>query len=197
MAIAYINGSKTDPTGSGATTVASPALSTTSGRLIIVAAYGLRVDYTGLSITAVTDTAGNTYTEAASYTDGGVRQSIYYAYNITGNASNVVTVTFSQECLYRICAQHEYSGALTTDPLDSARNGTVGYGNDLSTGATDSYYANDMMFAFYTMNATPTFTAGDYVQLYCYTSAPGYAYSYRNFRCLIGWDQMNALVTQD
>jgi len=86
---------------------------------------------------------------------------------------------------------------LTTDPLDSARNGTVGYGNDLSTGATDSYYANDMMFAFYTMNATPTFTAGDYVQLYCYTSAPGYAYSYRNFRCLIGWDQMNALVTQD
>ena len=40
-------------------------------------------------------------------------------------------------------------------------------------------------------------TAGDYVQLYCYTSGPGYGYSYRNFRCLIGWDQMNALVTQD
>lgn len=40
-------------------------------------------------------------------------------------------------------------------------------------------------------------TAGDYVQLYCYTSAPGYYYSYRNFRCLIGWDQMNAAVTQD
>lgn len=40
-------------------------------------------------------------------------------------------------------------------------------------------------------------TAGDYVQLYCYTTSPGYAYSYRNFRCLIGWDQMNAAVTQD
>lgn len=44
---------------------------------------------------------------------------------------------------------------------------------------------------------TISVTAGDYVQLYCYTSGPVYGYRYRNFRCLIGWDQMNALVTQD
>ena len=44
---------------------------------------------------------------------------------------------------------------------------------------------------------TISVTAGDYVQLYCYTRAAVYGYSYRNFRCLIGSDQMNALVTQD
>lgn len=161
MAIAYVSGQVNTPDSSSGTSISSPALNVTSGRLIVVAVYGYDPTFSGLTVTGISDTAGNTYHQAASYaSDPALCQDIWYAYNVTGNANNVVSVTFNRACVYKICAQHQYSGARTTSPLDTSNNGTNGSGTSMSTGATTSNYDNSMMLAFYTISAIPTFTAG-------------------------------------
>ena len=54
-----------------------------------------------LTVSGVQDSAGNTYALAIGPTSGtGLQQSIYYANNIVGAATNTVTVTFSQAAAY-------------------------------------------------------------------------------------------------
>ena len=72
------------------------------------------------TITAVTDTAGNTYSLAAPVTRGsGISQAIYHAKNIVGGA-NSVTATFNQPAVYVDLRVAEYSGVDRVAPLDGA-----------------------------------------------------------------------------
>ena len=72
------------------------------------------------NITAVTDSAGNTYQLAVPTARGtGISQAIYYAPNIKAApaATNTVTVTFNTATPYVDIRALEYSGLATDQPL--------------------------------------------------------------------------------
>ncbi len=158
MAHTYVNSTSNLAADAG-TSIAASAQNHTSGNLIVVSAYGYGGGYPYVS--SIADTAGNTYTRADRYTrDAAVCQEVWYAYNITGHASNVVTVTFNSSVIYRQIGVHQYSGGyISSAPLDVHSVG-VGSGTALSCSAVTTNYANELMFAFFTINQTPTFTAG-------------------------------------
>lgn len=97
-----------------ASSIATGATSSTTGNLICVF---VRRDPSG-TITSVTDTAGNTYTSVVENTTGNPYLKCFYAKNITGNASNVVTAAFSGTIGYVWIHAIEVSGLDTSAPLD-------------------------------------------------------------------------------
>lgn len=100
----------------GSSPQTSPAFgaSTTSGNTIVVLAFTA-----GTGITSLTDSKSNTYSKAVE--QHGVFSSenaeLWYAYNITGGSGHTVTVAYVTGAGAAFIAV-EYSGLLTTDPLD-------------------------------------------------------------------------------
>jgi len=77
-----------------------------------------------------TDTAGNSYTRLTKYAragDGAVVCAWFYAYNITGNAANAVSIVCTTfQCQYVTLQVREYSGVQTSsDPVDVDTGGGV------------------------------------------------------------------------
>ena len=103
-----------------------------------------------LSISSVADTGGNTYVKAVGPTTGAntaasFRQEIWYAANVTGGAAFSVTATFSGTAnVEKSISCHEYSGAITVNPLDQT-SAAVGSGGLPSSGAV-STTNNEMVF---------------------------------------------------
>jgi hypothetical protein len=107
------------------------------------------------TVQSVKDSAGNTYSLAIGPTSGtGLRQSIYYAANITGGA-NTVTVTFSQAATYPDVRILEYRGVTALD----VTAGASGSGKNASSGAATTTSANELIFGAATI-ATTTKAAG-------------------------------------
>lgn len=133
MALAFVSRANT-PTHTTGTTLSSPSQSHTTGNLLVVC---IQAQDGGVVPTSVTDTAGNTYTKATnspSNNNGGVNYDyIYYAKNITGNASNVVTSTWATGWNYLAITVYEFSGADTTAPFVTDSK-SAGSGFALSTG---------------------------------------------------------------
>src|SRR5690349_14775531 len=75
-------------------TVATGSFSSTTGNVIVV---GLTNNAGSTTVVSISDTAGNTYTAVDSLQNVTADSTFrtYYAKNITGNASNVVTATFT------------------------------------------------------------------------------------------------------
>lgn len=124
MAIVFINAAGGNATTS-ASTVASNALSVSAGNTLIVCV----TNYTsnGAVVTGITDTAGNTYTRCGATVGGDAQhtQEIWYASNVIGNASNVVTVQFSALATYRTMAVVQYSGLAASNTYDVGSTGTL------------------------------------------------------------------------
>lgn len=112
-----------------------------------------------VAITDVSDGLGNTYNlinnGAGPYAEGAA----YYAYNISGG-SCTITVTFDGYANPAVVAR-EYSGLLTTDPLDvKAENLDGSYVNSHSCGTTAATSQNDeLVIIGYTGDAV---AAGNY-----------------------------------
>jgi len=123
MAIAFVN-SAVAFDASSSTTIACAAFSVTTGNTIVVsiASYTLGGYKT---VTGITDTAGNTYTicGAGYNSDSNRDMEIWVATNITGNASNVVTATFSDTASNRHIAACQYSGLATSNVYDAGSTG--------------------------------------------------------------------------
>lgn len=96
----------------------------------------------------VNDTAGNTYHQAGSaVTQGSHRLEIWYAYNITGNAANIVTAALtSGSAAYFLISVRQFSGFGTSDPFDN-QNGSTGNSTSLSTGNITVAGAQDVIVA--------------------------------------------------
>jgi len=93
----------------------------TAGNAIVVC---VSTYNSGTLTVTVTDSLGNTYSQAGSYSTNVVnRVSIWYAVNITGGACTV-TVTPSASAYMDICVI-EYSGVKTSSPVSST-TGTTG-----------------------------------------------------------------------
>lgn len=127
----------TGVTGTGdaaASSIAASAKSTTTGNLLVVF-----IKWEGVvtpNVTSVTDTAGNTYTEIVEVANasGEPYCSLYYAENITGNASNVTTANFgSASTTWRKIIVEEFSGIATTSSLDGTYQSSTGTGTAYST----------------------------------------------------------------
>jgi hypothetical protein len=84
---------------------------------------------------------------------------MWYAKNITGNASNVVTAALSAGTSNRGIIVSQYSGCDTTSPFDVYNTGT-GSGTSQSTTASTITYADEVIVAAYAEGGTGTFTAG-------------------------------------
>jgi hypothetical protein len=100
----------------------SYAQAQTTGDLNVVA---VGWNDTTASISSVTDSAGNSYQVAVPTGQGSaLRQAIYYAKNITGSATNTVTVTFSQAATYPDIRIMEYANVDKTNPFDGGSTGS-------------------------------------------------------------------------
>jgi len=173
-----------------AATLDSPALSTTSGNSLLVGCASQEGDYVGTTIDSVTDTAGNTFIPLTMQGSGGAGAQIirwFYCHNITGNAANVATGTWSAATRYRHIIQIEFSGAknqapiseggafalgVSTCPVNVSMGSTVGAVFALATSSNDRTWTPGSGFTeindwgtsagaeFYTgFNATGTVTA--------------------------------------
>ena len=97
------------------------------------------------TVSAISDSRGNTYTLAIGPTTGtGLRQSIYYAKNIVAG-SNTVTVTFNQAAAFVDVRALEYSGLDTANPLDVAA-GAAGTGILANSGVMTTTSASELIF---------------------------------------------------
>ena len=122
------------PVGSANTATTTP-INTTTGNFLAVIVEG----FGGNSVvTGVTDTAGNTYKKAigAWKINGAERSEIWYTENITGNANNVVTATYTGSLSFRYISVAEFSGiALSNSFVSSSTkiNSSVKYHSSASS----------------------------------------------------------------
>lgn len=102
---------------------------------------------TGLTASIMSNTAGDTWYMAGTFITGlnlANTMYIFYAYNSNGNASDVVTATYTQggyetSSIYDI---HDSNGAFASDPVDATSRATgtstnINSGNVAITGASD------------------------------------------------------------
>lgn len=156
MAAAHVN-TATGTSDASATSLAAGAANHTTGNLIVV-----QVSWTtaGVTSTVPTDTAGNTYVSTTQKGTDGTNNFVetFYAKNITGNASNVVTAHFSAGATFRRIQVLQYSGADITTPLDTGNIGT-GTGTALTT-ASFTTTASGVIVVGASCNNNRTYSAG-------------------------------------
>ena len=136
----------TGATSGGSAVVSESALfvsPTTAGNLIVV---GVSAIGSSTVTFSVSDSTGNTYSQAGIYATNGTstRTAIFYAKSIAGGY-DTVTVTPSASVALTL-GIHEYSGADPVAPLVSTSIGS-GSGSPGSTGPISVGGANDMFFA--------------------------------------------------
>lgn len=133
----------TNSSQTAVTTLTASAVNATTGNAIVVwARQGAANTITG----TVTDTAGNTYTNIGYTSLGsGDRAGLWYAKNITGNASNSVTVTWSVSSGFTAITVIQISGASTSAPLDTFVAGSSGAANSITSLAFTTGVANTVV----------------------------------------------------
>lgn len=151
---------KEDYSGTTSATCAHPAKAHTTGNLIVV---GLR-SITGIGTPTVADTAGNTYTLIDSDVSSSLAAFTWYAKNITGHATNVITITTgSGNFQFYGCEALEYSGLDTSSPLDATAvaKGVAVTATTVSTAAFTTAQAAEVVVCHLTESGGGgTFTAG-------------------------------------
>src|SRR6266567_1805743 len=91
--ITYVQSSSTALNGQKASVTSTyPSLQTQGNLNVIIIGW----QGGGNSLASVTDTQGNTYTQALLNHTTGLSQALYYAKNIQGGSSNIVKATFAQ-----------------------------------------------------------------------------------------------------
>lgn len=164
---------------SGGTSLAAPSMATTTGRYLFV---GVSHYYPGVNISGVSDTAGNTYTKAGS-TQGGDSshdQELWYTADpITGNAANVVTVTYSASAQYRVITVGEFSLSGSTSVAYSSEatgaitsSGTTHTSNSVTTTEADALVIGFVENWDSSESTTLTATSGSWA----YVATSGYKF---------------------
>lgn len=161
---AYVNDDEVASDSCGATT-ALPAINASAGNVILVAV--ATVSSSGYkTTTSIADTAGNTYTSLGSYQVLSThyhRLEIWAAYNITGNASNVITLTNSATGYLIRAIAVQYSGLATssTQDADYAPAGNTDTGSPYASTAANTAENDEMIFGAFlsVVTSAPTYSA--------------------------------------
>lgn len=157
-AIAFVSRTNGGQAASSATT-ATAAQSHTGGNALICGVFY----QAATSITGFADTAGNTWTHAGStYADHGDLIDIYYAYNIAGHGSNVVTATFNANATYAAISCQEFSGLGTTNPLDGSGSTGTGNSQNVTTGTVTISGSEDVIVIMGEHDADNWVNGGNY-----------------------------------
>jgi hypothetical protein len=134
-----------------ATTSALPGFVATAGNAIIVVVSSYTAGG-GIPVSSISDTAGNTYTACGTPVgiDANHMMEVWCAKNITGNASNVVTITHDGSAVYRKTAVLHYSG-LATDTLYDATStfSTSSSGTTHTTSSVSTSIAGNLLINFF------------------------------------------------
>ena len=100
---------------------------------------------TAASLTAVSDSAGNSYQVAvATFRGNGLSQAIYYATNIRAG-SNTVTATFDQPAVYVDLRVTEYANVSAVNPFVAGASAT-GDSASANSGPVTTTGANELLF---------------------------------------------------
>ncbi len=139
-----------------ASSISTPATSVTAGNFIVVGVTYFKES--GQSINTVRDNAsggGNSYTRATTVTAGnpGYVNEIWYAKDIKGNNSNVITVTFSSSVRYLSLTAAEYSGIDTVSPLDTTAISTTQTGITVTSDPFTTIRANELIIGYAQVSA--------------------------------------------
>lgn len=112
-----------------AASLAATAASHTTGNLIVVYISADGAGGNGAPASrSCADTATNTYTAINSEVHSGTNDQwgeLYYAKNITGHASNVITCSWTADRAFRRIIVLQYSGSDITAPLEDGSNDTA------------------------------------------------------------------------
>src|SRR3569833_1450878 len=152
---------KTNSLGAAATSIATTFTSNiTAGNTIIVVS---SEDFSVINqISSITDSLGNTYARAVADTEGSfVDGEIWYAPSPTGGA-NTVTINYAHSVVAAVVLA-EYSGLLTSSPLDQVAKAHAITGTAMSSGASPATtQASELVIGGGMTNDTSptTFTAG-------------------------------------
>jgi len=139
--IAFVQVKAATPQTASASVAVTYTTAQTAGNLNVVV---VGWNDTTSTVTAVTDSRGNSYALAIGPTSGtGLRQSIYYAKNIAAG-SNTVTVKFNQAAAFVDIRALEYSGLDTVSPLDVTA-GAAGSGTTGNSGTATTTSANELI----------------------------------------------------
>jgi hypothetical protein len=140
--IAFVQVDAITPQTPSGSVILSYPLAQTAGNLNIVA---VGWNDTTSTVSSVSDSRGNVYTQAGTMTTGtALRQAIYYAKNIAAG-SNTVTVVFNQAAVYVDVRILEYSGLDTTSPLDVTA-GAAGSSASANSGVAATTSSNELIF---------------------------------------------------
>lgn len=140
-------------TGSASTSTITLPSNITAGNTVLVA-------YTGGTFPSTpTDSLGNTYHLAAGgfFSSYGEYLDLFYAYNVTAGACTISITSSSSWSLIAL----EYSGLITTNPLDKTHTGQGSSGSTIDSGATTTTtQANELVVGIGGSVQNRTFTAG-------------------------------------
>jgi hypothetical protein len=175
--ISYVNTTSGQDNGSSQNSIAATAVSHTTGNLVVASVGFYGSAGTSASVTSVTDTAGNTYhqaTGAFAVQAAILNSDIWFAYNITGNASNVVTVHFGTTFSYIGLVVTQYSGELTSSTPFEVAGFYQNYGTTMTTSSFSPAASGNLNVAI-GMTSGPTFTAGSGYTIRQALTGPGAA----------------------
>jgi hypothetical protein len=149
--------------GASSTTLNSNSLNVIGGanRLIVVVAAW---SGTATSVASITDTAGNTFTARVT-NNGGTNNPLELwsttTSTITGNATDVVTVTWAAATSNRRVLVLQYSGIAASSFFDvTGTGGSTPAQTAQTTTGSSTTSANEVIVAAYNEGGAPTFTAG-------------------------------------
>lgn len=143
----------------GAGTTVTATINATTGNTLAV---GIGTYFTTAVVQSVTDTAGNTYEKKHERkTTGSVE--IWVATNITGNASNVITVTFTGSvgsrrtmCVVQFSGRNKSLANIESAQADAA----AASGTSATTGSFTPSAGSDNFACLQTQGGTSAVTAG-------------------------------------
>ncbi len=154
-----------DNSGTSVSSTSLPATSLTGGNLIVVAFSTFKF-FAAAPTGAVTDTAGNTYTEVGTGINSNVGFNslhVWYCENAVGNAANVITITYSAQSSYNSVVSAQYSDVSLSSALDVFdASKEISDVTSHTSGAFTTSQGNEIVvvFAGTQSSTTDTYTAG-------------------------------------
>jgi hypothetical protein len=145
--ISFVQQNATDAGAASTNSTAFSNANTAGNLIVVVAAWGS----TTISMSSLTDSAGNTYVSAAGPVNWNgaaptSRQQIFYAKNIKGGANTVTAQLSSATANFFQLFIFEYSGADTISPLDAVSSASSSSGTAMNSGSATTTYANELIF---------------------------------------------------
>jgi hypothetical protein len=156
--VRYVQGGSSS--GTGTSVSFQLGVDETLGDLNVV---GVSWASTGVTVTSVTDSDGNSYTQMSGspiVLSGSGVLAVYYAADVRqGVARNTVTVSFSSST-GPILMVAEYAGLAVLSPLDASNTDNASSGTAATSGNVSTAHAHDLLVGIGAAGATMTGGAG-------------------------------------